>query len=291
MISHIRLNANAKINLSLDVIEKRDDGYHEVSMIMQEIDLCDIVEIQKIDKNNTNKVSIELGIENALNIPCDERNTAYKAAKILIDKFKINSGIKIKIIKNIPSEAGLAGGSSDAAAVIKGMNEIFNLNMSIGQMLEVGKLIGADVPFCILGKTALAEGIGEKLTKLPLFCDVNLAIVKPDFGVSTPLVYNKYDQQEPIKHPDNALLINCINNKDLLTLSREMYNVLEEVTSKIHPLIKKIEKILVEEGAIGAMMSGSGPTVFGIFNDEDTALKCVKNVKKIYKSTYYAKTI
>lgn len=280
----LKLKANAKINLSLDVTAKRDDGYHEVCMIMQEIGIYDEIEIDIIDSG------IELELNNK-NIPNDDRNTAYKAARLVIDRFDIKKGVHIKIDKKIPSEAGLAGGSSDAAAVIKGMNELFSLNMSLQDMLDIGKKIGADVPFCIAGGTMLAEGIGEKLTKLSLFKDVNLVVAKPEFGVSTPYIYNKFDNHKLVNRPDTKKLVECIKNNDLLELAGSMYNVLEEVTSDEYKEIADLETMMLENGALGAMMSGSGPTVFGIFEDEQKAVECYRAMEGKAKYLFVTKTI
>lgn len=280
----IKLKANAKINISLDVMAKREDGYHDVCMIMQEVGIYDELDINVINRD----IKIELDNNS---IPTDDRNTAYKAAKLIIDKFNIQKGISIKINKKIPSEAGLAGGSSDAAAVIKGMNELFSLGMSLDDMMDIGKDIGADVPFCILGGTALAEGIGEKLKRLTSFKNVNLVIAKPEFGVSTPYIYKKFDNHKLNNRPDTKSLIDFIDNGDINKIAKNMYNVLEEVTADEHEEIVDLEKMMLENGALGAMMSGSGPTVFGIFENTQKAEACYKTMEGKVKYLFVTKTV
>lgn len=287
--------ANAKINLSLDVLSRRADGYHEVSMIMQEIDLFDEVQIEAINESKNIKPSIILNILGNQNIPSDERNTAYKAAKILMEKYSINETVKINIIKNIPQEAGMAGGSADAAAVIKGINEIFNLEMTLQEMFEMGKKIGADVPYCIMGGTALAEGIGERLTPLKSFPGVDIVIAKPYFGISTQYVYKNLDLNNLGKRPDNEKLIKYIDNGDVAGLAKNMSNVMETVTAKKYKEIKEIETVLIENGAIGAIMTGSGTTVFGIFENRKSAQKAYNSIRetssKLIENLILAKTI
>ncbi len=284
--------ANAKINLSLDVLNRRSDGYHEVSMIMQEIDLSDEIEIEIINEKNS---SITLEIAGNSDIPLDERNTAYKAAKLIMDKHSIKESVKIKIIKNIPQEAGMAGGSADAAAVIKGINEVFDLNMSIEEMLEIGKKIGADVPYCIMGGTALAEGIGEKLTRLNAFSGVDIIIAKPYFGISTQYVYRNLDLNDLGRRPDNKALIEYIDNRNILELAKNMSNVMETVTAKIHKEIKEIEDMLIDNGAAGAIMTGSGTTVFGVFENRELAQKAYASINQTHnnliKHLFLTKTI
>lgn len=283
----ITLEAGAKINLSLDVLSKRSDGYHEVAMIMQEIGLCDGVTIKRTGCIE----GITLKVLGNTDIPEDKRNTAFKAAELVRTAYGIEEGIFIKIIKKIPCEAGMAGGSTDAAAVIKGINKLFDLKMTLGDMISIGKKVGADVPFCIMGKTAIAEGIGEILTPLPSFSAVNIVVAKPDFGVSTPLVYKSLDAGNIKIHPNNEILIEAIKNKDINSLAQNMYNVLQPVTMRFHNEIQKLIDILLKAGATGAMMSGSGPSVFGIFQNEEGAQKGYDALKNEVKYRFITKTI
>jgi 4-diphosphocytidyl-2-C-methyl-D-erythritol kinase len=287
--------ADAKINLSLDVLNRREDGYHEVSMIMQEIDLFDEVQIEAAGKTRAAEPSIILNVLGNQNIPSDETNTAYKAAKILMEKYSISENIKVDIIKHIPQEAGMAGGSTDAAAVIRGINEIFNLGMTLQEMFEVGKKIGADVPYCIMGGTALAEGIGEQLTALKNFSGVNIIIAKPYFGISTQYVYKNLDLNNLGKRPDNKELIKYIENGDISGLAKNMSNVMETVTAKRYKEIKEIENILIENGAAGSIMTGSGTTVFGIFENYEAAQKAYNSIKstsdKLIEHLFLTKTV
>lgn len=269
----ISLEAHAKINLSLDVLSKRDDGYHNLKMIMQTIQLHDTISIEKIPSG------VEIDCV-ASYVPNNSTNIACKAAESMISKYNLNAGVRIKINKRIPVAAGLAGGSADAAAVIIGINSIFNLGIAQNELMEVGSTIGADVPYCIMGGTALAEGIGEELTSLPLLKDIPILIVKPKIGVSTAWVYKNLNFDRIISKPDTEALIFAIQNKDIRFIAQNMRNVLECVTVIKHPIIEKIKNNLLEEGAIGSMMSGSGPSVFGIFEDKDKAISAYKKMKK-----------
>lgn len=262
-----------KINLSLDVIRKREDGYHEVEMIMQSINLHDKIYIKE-----NREITVECNREW---IPKGPGNIAYKAAKLILEKCGINKGVHINIIKNIPVAAGLAGGSADAAAVLKGINSMFSLSLKEGELMNLGKQVGADVPFCIKSGTMLAEGIGEKLTPLSAFNGVHILLVKPKVGVSTAWVYNNLNLDKLSKdmRPDNKLLIEAIKNKEIVTLCENMKNVLETVTVEKYPVINELKTRLIENGAIGSMMSGSGPTVFGIFKDEQGIQNAYKKMK------------
>ncbi len=269
----ILLEAHAKINLSLDVLNKRDDGYHNLRMIMQTIQLHDTISIEKIPSG------VEIDCI-ASYVPNNSTNIACKAAEAMISKYNLNAGVRIKIDKKIPVAAGLAGGSADAAAVIKGINSLFNLGIKQNELMETGSTIGADVPYCIMGGTALAEGIGEELTSLSLLKDIPILIVKPKIGVSTAWVYKNLDFGKIIRRPDTEALISAIQNKDVKFIAQNMRNVLESVTVIKHPIIEKIKNNLLEEGAIGSMMSGSGPSVFGIFDNKDKAISAYKKMKK-----------
>lgn len=268
----IEIKARAKINLSLDVLKKRPDGYHEVKMIMQTIDLCDRVIIDIVDGD------IEVTSDSKW-IPSGRDNIAYKAAKLIAEEFEISKGVSIKIEKKIPVAAGLAGGSSDAAAVLNGMNQLFSLGLGENELMLLGKQIGADVPYCIKGGTMLAEGIGEILTELKQMQEVNVVLVKPKIGVSTAWVYNNLELDKIMDRPDTDALIVAISNGRVDVLARDMRNVLETVTVGKYGIISEIKSKLVELGALGSMMSGSGPTVFGIFEDIATAQNAYEKIK------------
>lgn len=270
----IRLKARAKINLGLDVIGLLDNGYHEVRMVMQTVGMYDRIIIEK------SKVP---GIEITANIPyipLNESNLMYKAADMLIKEFDIKEGVKMDLNKFIPVAAGMAGGSTDAASVLFGMNKIFDLGLSTKALMERGVSIGADVPYCVMRGTALAEGIGEKLSKLSPMPDCSILIAKPPINVSTKLVYTELDSAECKEHPDIDGIIDGLNRGDLGDIAQKMGNVLEGVTIPMHPVIDSIKKDMIEHGAINAMMSGSGPTVFGIFEDAKDARKCLEFIRE-----------
>ncbi|OPJ63398.1 4-(cytidine 5'-diphospho)-2-C-methyl-D-erythritol kinase [Clostridium oryzae] len=280
----MEIKSYAKINISLDVTGKRRDGYHLLEMIMQSIELYDVININKREKGITVKCNLPY-------IPTDEKNLAYKAAKLFIDTYNIEEGVEIDIIKNIPVTAGLAGGSSNAAAVLKGMKAIFNINMSNSELSNLGLKIGADVPYCITGGTALCEGIGEKVTGLKPFKNHIVILVKPPFGVSTKEVYSKLDTGKIYRHPDTRAIISAMEADDIYTVSDLMKNVLENVTLKKHYIIKDIKRQMLNLGAVGAMMSGSGPTVFAFFEDILKAQKCYDFMKDKYKEVFISRTI
>ena len=270
----MRLRAMAKINLGLDVLRKREDGYHEVRMIMQTIQMYDLLDIRR---------KKEPGISLSTNlpyIPTDERNLVYKAAKILMDEFQITDGISMKLSKFIPVAAGMAGGSSDAAAAFVGVNRMFRLGLSEQDLMERAVQVGADVPYCIMRGTALAEGIGEKLTRLAPMPFCHMVVAKPPINVSTKMVYDSLDSGAITKHPDIDGIIEAINEGSVIKIAERMGNVLEDVTIPLYPVIDKIKKDMISQGAYNAMMSGSGPTVFGIFPDEQTALNCKEYLKR-----------
>lgn len=278
------VKAYAKINLSLDVVGKRKDGYHLLRMIMQNIDLYDILKINEI------KTGIRICSNNRC-IPCDRRNLVYKAAKLFIDRYNLKNGISIDIDKNIPVSAGLAGGSADAAAVLKAMRNIYDPEISNDELSELGLNIGADVPYCIIGGTALCEGIGEKVTPLMPFTNHILILIKPPFGVSTAEVYKDLDISKIKRHPNTEILIDAVNKSKLEMLSKNMKNVLENVTLKKYPILRKIKIDLINFGAMGSLMSGSGPSIFGFFDDMVKAQKCYDNMKTRYKEVFITRTI
>lgn len=283
-MDEISLKALAKINLGLDVLGKREDGYHEVRMVMQTIHLYDRVEIKK---TRSPHIHVET---NLYYLPVNEDNLVYRAAKLMKDEFQIKEGVRIVLQKFIPVAAGLAGGSSDAAAVLVGMNRIFNLGLKQNKLMELGLKIGADVPFCIMRGTALAEGIGEKLTALPPMPKCPVLIAKPAISVSTKAVYEGLKLYDGMEHPDIDGVMEGIQQKDLKGVASHMGNILETVTIPMYPVIEDIKKLMLENGALNAMMSGSGPTVFGLFPNEKEirrsyeALKQSGLAKNVYTS-------
>lgn len=269
----ISLKALAKINLGLDVVRRREDGYHEVRMIMQTIHLYD-----RLDIKRTKESGIQIQT-NLSFLPVNENNLIYKAAKLLMDEFSITDGVSVKLDKRIPVAAGMAGGSTDAAAMLFGMNRLFSLGLTKRQLMERGVQIGADVPYCIMRGTALAEGIGEELSQLPPMVKCPVLIAKPSISVSTKFVYQNLKLDDATIHPDIDLLIEDIKAKNLHDIAAHMGNVLETVTIPNYPVIDEIKKHMLSHGAVGAMMSGSGPTVFGLFDDEATAKKAYKAMR------------
>ena len=280
----MRVKAYAKVNLALDIIGKLDNGYHELNMIMQTINIYDLIDIEKA------KDGIEI-ICNKKYIPTDKRNTVYKAAQLLISKYNIKNGVKIKIKKTVPSQAGLGGGSSDAAVVLKTMNQLFNLNISDNDLVNIAKDIGADVPFFIYGGTAQCEGIGEKITKLKGFKNKTILLIKPRFGVSTKEAYNLYDLEKHIKHPDMNLVIKAIEQDNIKDLVLSMGNVLESVVIRKHNQIEKIKNELIVLGAEVALMTGSGSAIFSIFDDLEKGFSAYKKMKIKYRDVFLTKTL
>lgn len=283
-MDEISLKALAKINLGLDVLGQREDGYHEVRMVMQSIHLYDRVEIKK---TRSPQIHVQT---NLYYLPVDENNLVYKAAKLMKNEFKIKEGVRITLQKFIPVAAGMAGGSSDAAAVLVGMNRIFNLGLKQSRLMELGLKLGADVPFCIMRGTALAEGIGEKLTALPPMPKCPILIAKPAVSVSTQHVYEQLKLTDATVHPDIDTIIENIRKKNLRSVAKNMGNILETVTVREFPVIRELKSLMKENGAIGTMMSGSGPTVFGLFQNEKEirgaydALKQSDLAKNVYTS-------
>lgn len=269
----ISLKALAKINLGLDVVRRREDGYHEVRMIMQTIHLYD-----RLDIKRTKESGIQIQT-NLSFLPVNENNLIYKAAKLLMDEFSITDGVSVKLDKRIPVAAGMAGGSTDAAAMLFGMNRLFSLGLTKRQLMERGVQIGADVPYCIMRGTALAEGIGEELSPLAPMVKCPVLIAKPSISVSTKFVYQNLKLDDATIHPDIDRLIDDIRAKNLYDIAAHMGNVLETVTIQNYPVIDEIKKHMLSHGAVGAMMSGSGPTVFGLFDDEAAAKKAYKAMR------------
>ncbi len=282
----IRLKARAKINLSLDVLGKREDGYHDVRMVMQTIGIYDRLIITKIPED-------EIRIQsNLFYLPINENNLIYKAAKLLKDEFGFAGGVDVNLNKFIPVAAGMAGGSTDAAATLFGINKIYELGLSQNKLMELGVQIGADVPYCIMRGTALAEGIGEQLSRLKPVPHMWIVVAKPPINISTKLVYEQLDMNDIIYHPNVNKMIQAINKESIEEIAANMGNVLERVTIPLYPIIDSIKNDMLSHGAINAMMSGSGPTVFGIFPNERTALNCQAylKLKKEAKQVYITET-
>lgn len=282
MGNSIVLRSYGKINLGLDVLRRREDGYHEVRMIMQTVGLYDILTMKKM-KDDKIEMTCNLSF-----LPTDERNLVYKAVKLIKDQYQIKDGIKIDLSKRIPVAAGMAGGSSNCAAALKGMNELFDLGLSIEELCKIGVTLGADVPYCIWGGTALSEGIGEKLSRVDAMPECYILIAKPGISVSTAFVYQNLDLAGLTKHPDIDGMLRCLKEKDLNGICDRLENVLETVTTKEYPIIEQVKKHLMSQGAKGALMSGSGPTIFAIFDDKKTAdhalesLRSIKDIKQAY---------
>lgn len=265
--------AYAKINLGLDVIGRLENGYHEVKMIMQTVGIFDVLTLTKTSEG------IVVSTDNG-ELPTDDNNLIYKAARLMIETYDIPHGVRIHLEKNIPIAAGMAGGSTDAAATFLGMNELFSLGASEEELRGLGVKIGADVPYCIMGGTALAEGIGEKLTRLPDAPDCCLLVAKPDINVSTKYVYEHLDAEGVDIHPDIDGMREAIEQGSLEGIVTRLGNVLEVVTVKKYTIIEEIKKTMLSYGAKGSLMSGSGPTVFGIFENEEDAGKAMKYIKE-----------
>lgn len=277
-------HAYAKINLTLDVLRKRDDGYHDLRSIMQTVSLCDDVEVA-VDTGKPWELSCD-----AAGIPCDERNLAWKAARAFFDRLGWQAdGIAIRIEKRIPSEAGLGGGSADAAAVLHALNDWTEGHFSVGDLCAIGAKVGSDVPFCVLGGTALAEGRGERLLKLPDAPELHLVICKPPLAFSTPALYSRLDSIEIGARPDTDAMCRAIENGDRESVAGLLCNVFEQAVSA--PQIEEIKRELRTRGALGAMMTGSGSAVFGIFRDADSAKAACEALQKDYPQTFTATTV
>ncbi len=275
-MDRMQLKALAKINLGLDVLRRREDGYHEVRMIMQTVHIFDQIQMEK---------SREDGIRvrtNLYYLPENENNLAYKAAKLLWEEFGLTGGISIELKKYIPVAAGMAGGSSDAAAVLFGMNRMYDLGLSLEELMQRGVKIGADVPYCIMRGTALAEGIGEILSPLPPMPPCTILVAKPGIGVSTRFVFENLKADELAFHPDIDAMSEALKHQDLKALAgcMEPGNVLETVTVPAYPVIQKLKDVMKECGAMASLMSGSGPTVFGIFESRQAARKAYGLLKR-----------
>lgn len=267
----IRREAFAKINLGLDVVRRLPNGYHEVRMIMQTVGICDVLTFTKVEEG------IHLQVDNE-ELPTDGNNLICKAAKLLLDTAGVEGGVSIMLEKHIPIAAGMAGGSTDAAAALLGINELYEIGYDMDKLKELGVKIGADVPYCIQGGTALAEGIGEVLSVLPSPPVCHLVIAKPDINVSTKFVYENLRANELESHPDIDGMIEGLEKGDLKAITDRLENVLETVTVPAYPIIDDIKQTMLDAGAEGALMSGSGPTVFGIFTDLEKAKQAAQTI-------------
>lgn len=273
MIEKLELKAYGKINLGLDVIRKRADGYHDLDMIMQMVDVYDDVILTKMEGGDIVVRTDAAVLSNGTD------NLAYMAAKMLMEEFEITQGVEIKIRKRIPIAGGMAGGSSDCATTLIGINQMFDLGLSQKELMERGVKLGADVPYCILGGTAIARGIGEILTPLPAPPKCHVIIAKPPVSVSTAFVYGNIQPDRIEKRPDIEGMVDAIKKQDLYKLSEQLYNVMEDITVPEYPIIQEIKAVMLDNGALNSIMSGSGPTVFGLYDDKNKAEQTVEQLK------------
>lgn len=287
MIDKTIQRAYAKINIGLDVLRRRADGYHEVKMIMQTVDIYDELVLER-----RKEPGIELRMDNS-ELPSGGDNLICRAADLLFREKEITGGVNISLTKRIPIAAGMAGGSADAAAALRGLNELFDMGYSLKELQALGVGLGADIPYCLAGGTMLSEGIGEILTPLPAPPAAHLVIAKPDINVSTAFVYGNLHADRLAWHPDIDGMIAALQKGDLDGITGRLGNVLETVTVKAHPVIEQIKELLRKQGAENALMSGSGPTVFGIFKEKETAARAAEAVergqlaKQIFVTTFY----
>lgn len=264
-MQQIQERAYAKINIGLDVLRRRPDGYHEVKMIMQTVDIYDDLVLKRVAKPG---IQLQTDKEE---LPVNRDNLIYRAAALLMEEKGITEGVKITLTKRIPIAAGMAGGSSDAAAALRGLNVLFDMGYSVEELQRLGVKLGADIPYCIVGGTMLSEGIGEILTPLPTPPDAHLVVAKPDINVSTAFVYGNLHVERLKDHPDIDGMVQALSGRDLQGICDRMGNVLETVTVREYPVIEEIKEVMIKNGALNALMSGSGPTVFGIFTDRKQA--------------------
>lgn len=272
--------APAKINLTLDVLGKREDGYHEVEMIMTTLDLADRLSFKRIEQNEI-KLEINSGF-----VPNDERNLVYKAALLMKTVYEINEGVHIYLEKNIPVAAGLAGGSSDAAATLRGLNRLWNLNLTEAELLKLGERIGSDVPFCIIGGTAIATGRGERVRKIESLPPGWVVLAKLPISVSTAEIYNALRLENIKEHPNSETMLIAIENKDFRAISNNLFNVLEDVTFSLYPQVKHLKEQIKAFGGDGVLMSGSGPTVYALVNKESKLKRIYNGLRGFCKEVY-----
>lgn len=274
----------AKVNLTLDVLSKRPDGYHDILTIMRTVDIFDTIEISL--ENSGIELSTSLDF-----LPTDEKNIAYRAAQAIFSETGIKKGAKIYITKNIPCGAGMGGGSADGAAVLVLLNKLLGSPVSMERLLEIGAGIGADVPFCIMCGTCVAEGIGEILTEISVNGSIPVVVVKPDVSISTPLMYKKLDREEITKRPDTKAMIKALETGNIEKTAELLYNVMEAPAAEEHPIILKIKEAIMSNGAINAIMTGSGSAVFGIFKTREEADRCAKALSGSFETVFSSSLI
>lgn len=279
----LEIKTPAKINLTLDILRKREDGFHDLSMIMQSVSLSDCIRLEEA------QIGITVSCTDP-RIPCDHSNLVYKAADALMNWASFQKGIKIHIEKNIPVEAGLAGGSANAAGVLKGLVELWNLSISNKELSEIGKTVGSDVPFCLLGGTALAEGTGDILTSLPPIPKYYLVLVKPEFGISTKEAFSMVEISGIEKHPDNAAMCRALEKGDRDALEKGLVNVFEPAAFRQYPQLSEIKADFMKQRADASLMSGSGPTVYGLFRSQTLAEEAFEYFRKRYGEVFIAET-
>ena len=271
-------NAYAKVNLALDVLRRREDGYHDVCMIMQNLSLYDTL---TFTMEEADTLAITLSCDKEF-VPCDERNLIYKAIVLMGETYHLTGHIHVELVKRIPVEAGMAGGSTDCATAFHAMRELYGLDVSDQELMKLGVKLGADVPYCIMAKTALSEGIGEVLTEVAPLPDCYVVVAKPTISVSTKMVYENLHANELQHHPDVAGMIEALKQGDLSGVASRMENVLETVTTKLYPQIEEIKQSMKESGAENAIMSGSGPTVFGLYREKAIAEQAAEKIRQQY---------
>ena len=277
--------AYAKLNLTLDIIRKREDGFHDLQMVMQSVALCDELTVTPAEGEGAMTTNLSY-------LPADGRNLAQMAAAAFREVTGKGGGVDITIEKNIPVCAGMGGGSSDAAAVLRAMNELTGAGLSLAELAKIGERVGSDVPYCVVGGTALAEGRGEILTPLPTLPHCWVAVCKPAFPISTPQLFGRVDVRKIVRRPDTSGVIDALEAGDLLGVSRRLYNVFEDVLEPRRKMeIDSIKAVMIDCGALGASMSGSGPTVFGLFDDENAARAACDELSKLYKNVYLTETV
>jgi len=272
--------APAKINLMLDVLHKRSDGFHEVEMIMTMVDLADRLEMSELPRD-TIVISSQAGY-----IPLDEKNLAFQAARLIKERYNVRTGVHIHLDKKIPVAAGLAGGSSDAAATLRGLNRLWQLNIPDQELQELGAELGSDVPFCITGGTALATGRGEKLTPIPNPPQCWVILAKPPINVSTADVYGRFRSDKIVRHPSASRMEQAIRSQSFTEVCRQLGNVLEDVTLKLYPEVQHLKEAMIRLGADGVLMSGSGPTVFGLVSKEAKVARIYNGLRGFCKEVY-----
>jgi len=279
-------SAFAKINLTLDVLGIRPDGYHDLKSVMQTVSLCDDIEI---DIGTGRPWCVKCDADG---VPLDQRNLAWKAAEVFFDVTGNDpEGLEIRMVKRIPSQAGLGGGSSDAAAVFRALNRHYGIPFTVQELADLSAKVGSDVPFCVLGGTVMVEGRGEFVRKLPAMPNCPIVICKPAFPVSTPALYRKLDQCEMAQHPDNDAMEKAILAGDLGAIAENVYNVFDPVVAAEHSEIDDIKSILSAHGALAQQMSGSGSAVFGIMPDRVAAISAFEKLMQSYPQTFLAETV